>query len=85
MGEGQEIEKGTINLGIEIADALSLAYWQQDQVIDILMERVNPLHVRIKSLQEALRSVLVAYSDIPLPIELRGRLRAILEDSETNA
>lgn len=41
--------------------------------------------VRIKALQDALRSVLVAYSDIPLPIELRGRLRAILEDSETNA
>lgn len=42
---------------------------------------VRPATNRIEALQDALRSVLVAYSDIPLPIELRGRLRAILEDS----
>lgn len=52
------------------------------QEIDHLRKLYQDQEVRIKALQEALRSVLVAYSDIPLPIELRGRLRAILEDSE---
>lgn len=47
-----------------------------------IQQELSLRDIRIKALQDALRSVLVAYSDIPLPIELRGRLRAILEDSE---